>query len=253
MRVDWKVYFVFILFTCLLSWVVNFLTKETMLESPKTRVRIVCISDTHNMHRNLVVPDGDILIHSGDMTDRGSVQELQDVNEWLGTLPHRYKIVVPGNMDIGLEQYPERRNIFTNAILLIDQSFHIQLNPNSENEKTIKMYGSPYTLEFVGAFQLYNFDQSREKWNSIPDDIDILVLHGPPLGILDVSSAGRRIGDENLLERIDQVRPKLVIFGHVHNSYGQRVLNGIHYVNAAQYSKFSGRNNIVPIVVDYEV
>ena len=63
--------------------------------------RIVCISDTHGLHRKVAVPGGDLLIHAGDFMRTGtSLEEIADFNGWLGEQPHPHKIVVAGNHDL---------------------------------------------------------------------------------------------------------------------------------------------------------
>lgn len=72
--------------------------------SGKDRVRVVCINDTHDLHRELAVPDGDVLIHAGYITFFNSIAKIRDFNDWLGELPHRYKVVIPGNHDRAFSQ-----------------------------------------------------------------------------------------------------------------------------------------------------
>src|SRR5664279_2929312 len=86
------------------------------------RVRIVCISDTHEWHRELALPDGDLLIHAGDFTFWNHTSKIRDFNEWLGELPHRHKVVIPGNHDRAFHKDPRTRAEITNAILLINES-----------------------------------------------------------------------------------------------------------------------------------
>lgn len=61
-------------------------------------IRVVCISDTHTLEW-IDVPDGDLLIHAGDLANDGSVREIQGTVDWLKTLPHRHKVVIAGNHD----------------------------------------------------------------------------------------------------------------------------------------------------------
>ena len=64
----------------------------------KQPIRVVCISDTHTLEW-IDVPDGDLLIHAGDLTNDGSVRDIQRAIDWLKTLPHRHKVVIAGNHD----------------------------------------------------------------------------------------------------------------------------------------------------------
>jgi predicted phosphohydrolase len=78
------------------------------------------MSDTHELHRELDVPDADILIHCGNFTMFSrSIKAVGDFNQWLGELPHRHKIVVPGNHELFLEADPKKRSLLTNAIILV--------------------------------------------------------------------------------------------------------------------------------------
>jgi len=86
----------------------------------------------------------------------------------------------------------------------------------------IKIWGSPYSPEFCGwAFSLKSEADSCEHWKNIPDDTDILITHGPPLGILDRCSNGHKAGDACLLKEVkERVKPKYHLFGHIHEAYG---------------------------------
>lgn len=73
----------------------------------KQMTRIVCISDTHGRHPRLKLPDGDILIHAGDFTERGEAYEVDPFLDWFEALPHPHKVFIAGNHDFYLEQHPE--------------------------------------------------------------------------------------------------------------------------------------------------
>jgi len=89
-------------------------------------MRIVLISDTHGLHRQLEVPSGDLLIHAGDFTFYSKPPSIvSDFNAWLGLLPHRHKIVTCGNHEFLLED-PRQRSAITNATLLIDSGVEIE-------------------------------------------------------------------------------------------------------------------------------
>jgi hypothetical protein len=95
-------------------------------------VRIVCISDTHELHRDFALPDGDLLIHAGDFTFWNHAAKIQDFNDWLGELPHRHKVVIPGNHDRAFNQNPQSRAMITNAVLL-PETYQWLLVPTQEN------------------------------------------------------------------------------------------------------------------------
>eukprot|EP00434_Breviolum_minutum_P001014 symbB.v1.2.000888.t2/scaffold51.1/size380723/7 len=108
-------------------------------------LRVVVMSDTHNKHQQLEVPEGDILIHCGDLTNRGSAPELQDVNAWLEELPHRHKLVICGNMDKRLESQPSKAARAKSVVTYLeDDAIEIE---------GLRFYASPFTPKFCGAFQ----------------------------------------------------------------------------------------------------
>eukprot|EP00670_Eutreptiella_braarudii_P027067 CAMPEP_0174385614 /NCGR_PEP_ID=MMETSP0811_2-20130205/126720_1 /TAXON_ID=73025 ORGANISM="Eutreptiella gymnastica-like, Strain CCMP1594" /NCGR_SAMPLE_ID=MMETSP0811_2 /ASSEMBLY_ACC=CAM_ASM_000667 /LENGTH=227 /DNA_ID=CAMNT_0015539995 /DNA_START=17 /DNA_END=697 /DNA_ORIENTATION=+ len=175
---------------------------------------IVCISDTHNEHQNLQVPDGDILIHAGDFTRFGRPEHLQDFNEWLGTLPHQHKIVVYGNHEQNSRL--EASRTLTNATFLEQGS--VTLQPWG-----LKVYGTQFCWPCKGI---------NPYWDQIEADTDVLVTHGPALGYVDGD-----VGCPALLQQIQKVRPRLVVSGHIHGAHGladgKGRASGTRFVNAA--------------------
>lgn len=191
---------------------------------------IVCLSDTHNRNEQIAVPDGDILIHAGDATGRGTIGEIVLFNEWFVGLPHRHKIFVAGNHDWLFET----SNRF--AQTLLDSSIHY-LQDSFVEIKKLKIYGSPWQPRFFDwAFNLTRGAELAEKWRSIPDDTEVLITHGPPFGILDEVSRPYWIentGCEELRKRVEQIRPRLHVFGHIHCGYGRAENFGVQFVNAS--------------------
>lgn len=189
---------------------------------PAQTIVVACISDTHNSQPN--VPEGDILLHAGDLTQSGSQSEIQATVDWLNTLPHEHKVVIAGNHDLLLD--PEFKNPkgtdctksrgteWGSVIYLKDSSVIL---PCSGGRK-LKIYGSPQSPRNGNwAFQ---FPRTYDVWrDAIPPDTDILITHGPPKGHLDLSSFGCGF----LLAEIWRLksRPRLHVFGHVHEGYGQ--------------------------------
>lgn len=189
--------------------------------------RIVCISDTHNCSGQIRVPDGDILIHSGDATLQGTIDEIVYFNEWFSNLPHAHKIFVAGNHDWLFETNPKSaRNLLDSAIIYLQDSF-IEI-------EGLKFYGSPWQPRFYDwAFNLSRGDEIAEKWKLIPNDTDILITHGPPNGILDETPAGDLAGCEELMKKVETVRPLLHVFGHIHLGYGKLEMSGVEFANAS--------------------
>ena len=92
-------------------------------------MRVICMSDTHGLHRNTKVPDGDVLVFAGDITSRGASYELVDFNEWLGELPHSHKIVVAGNHDWCFQN----DHVLSEKILGIDKEKSVVIFMSSGN------------------------------------------------------------------------------------------------------------------------
>jgi len=189
-------------------------------------IRLVAISDTHGLHRHLTIPDGDILVHAGDITGYGQVEQVADFNEWLGTLPHRHKIVIAGNHDFCFETQPvETAALLTNCIYLFDEAITLD---------GLYFYGTPWQPWFFDwAFNLRRGSEIRAKWELIPPETDVLITHGPPLGYGDLTSRGEYVGCADLLESVRQKRPKLHIFGHIHEGYGMTHNQHTTFINAS--------------------
>lgn len=194
-----------------------------------TTLKCVAISDTHNYHGAIDVPEADVIIHSGDATSRGYLHEIENFARWFGSLPHKHKIFVAGNHDIGFEARPEESQAAIRArgiTYLQDREITID---------GVKFYGSPWQPRFYDwAFNLDRGEPLRQVWSKIPDDVDVLITHGPPIHLLDVSSRGEPIGCEDLAARIRQVKPEFHVFGHNHYGYGMtRDKQGVTYINAS--------------------
>jgi len=197
-------------------------------------LRIVCVSDTHNCHEQIDLPDGDILIHAGDFTTSGTSEQVGSFNRWFSAQPHKHKVLIAGNHDWLFERNNEfaRRLIRSNVIYLQDSEVEIE---------GLRIYGSPWQPRFFDwAFNLDRGDEIARKWRLIPSDIDILVTHGPPNGILDTVPRKWGIeltGCEELRKRVEQIaalgRLKLHVFGHIHCGYGSHEEFGVRFVNAS--------------------
>ena len=208
--------------------------------------RIVCLSDTHDCHEQIIVPDGDILIHAGDATIRGTIDEIIFFNEWFAGLPHQRKIFVAGNHDWLFETNDRH------ARTLLDASIHY-LRDSSVEIENLKIYGSPWQPRFFDwTFNLTRGAELAEKWKMIPDDTDVLITHCPPFGILDEVPHRYSIentGCEELRKRVETIRPKLHIFGHIHCGYGTTERFGVRFVNASNCDESYDPAN-APIVID---
>ncbi len=190
-------------------------------------MKIVCISDTHNKHHDLDIPNGDIIIHAGDFTEAGSKAETMDFLTWFSGLPHQYKLFTPGNHDFFIEKNMGNleKIIPGNVILLIDTGIEIE---------NIKFWGSPVTPgDGMWAFNKSPGKQIDQHWKLIPPNIDFLITHSPPYKILDELNNKRHIGCEKLLKRIREINLPHHIFGHNHNGYGIIKREGTVFINAS--------------------
>jgi len=222
-------------------------------QGDKDNLRLVCISDTHCQAEKMLepVPEGDILIHAGDFTNYGRREEVEKFNTWLGTLPHRHKIVIAGNHEITFDRasfdniyakkkvfgenydpsdpkvsdFPNFQALLTNCIYLENSSIEVD---------GVKIHGSPHVpgIGHEWAF-FYKRNEVEKVWSCLPA-CDVLVTHGPPLGIGDERGSGARLGCPELLRQVvDNVKPTFHIYGHVHQDAGVRTAQETTFVNAA--------------------
>lgn len=206
-------------------------------------MKIIAISDSHGLHNQLDLPEGDVLIHAGDVSRSGTIGQLQEFNRWLGTLSFSNIILSPGNHDLVFERnITLAREIMTNCHVLLDEEIVID---------GIKFYGSPWQPFFYNwSFNLPRGKELADKWERIPDDTDVLITHGPPLGINDINFEGERCGCEDLLKRINVVRPKIHIFGHIHHGYGKVEISGVTFANVSVCDESYEPNN-KPTIIKY--
>jgi len=188
-------------------------------------VRVVVFGDTHEHHRDVAVPAGDLLIHVGDITRNSfSPRAVQDFDAWLRQLPHRHKIVIPGNHDYGLAD-PAWQRLITSAILLINNGVELM---------GLKIWGTPITPVDHGHFGGATAADREAQFRRIPDETNILISHGPPFGILDQEqSSSVPQGCNQLLAAVTRIRPSLHVFGHIHGAYGSREIRETLFVNCA--------------------
>jgi len=195
---------------------------------PERPIRVVCISDTHTL--KCKVPDGDLLIHAGDMTDKGNVKELQAAIDWLNSLPHKYKIAIAGNHDTYLD--PRSRETLTAeeqsgeldwGTVKYLQHDSVELHFPSQSRR-LRIYGAPQIPKCGPANFAFQYNKDDDAWaGAIPRNIDILVTHTPPKyhrDDLQLSS----VGCAHLLKEVWKVRPKLHVVGHIHAAAGRSYL-----------------------------
>jgi predicted phosphohydrolase len=191
-------------------------------------MRIVAVADTHLFHDELVVPDGDVFVHAGDMCQGGSLEELERAVRWIRALPHRTKVIIAGNHDFAFAEQPEEaRAMVEDFVYLQDSGWAID---------GVSFWGSPWQPEFNDwAFNLPRGEALAEKWALVPDRVDVLITHGPPRGIGDRGPVAGRLGCEDLLERVRVVKPRVHFFGHIHQDGGAWQHGETLFVNATTW------------------
>ena len=210
-------------------------------------MKITLISDTHAKHNQLKndLPGGDLLIHAGDFMSSGyEYTEAMNFFDWFDKINnYDTKIFIAGNHDRVMENDPEwARGILTGhktIDYLQDEELTMYFDgPNGDTpEDNIHIYGSPWQPEFYNwAFNLpRHSDEMKARWDAIPSNTDILVTHGPPFGYQDIPGGGRniRVGCEMLRYRVDEIKPKIHVFGHIHGSYGHYYNGHTHFFNSS--------------------
>jgi len=194
-------------------------------------MKVVIISDTHCQHDSIELPDGDILIHAGDSTYEGTIKQISSFGDWLKKQAKRFRhiLFIAGNHD----------DLFQNDRVL---AMSLTLAPNvyylEDSIKVIdgiRFYGSPWQPWYYDfAFQPPKGKSLKDKWDCIPDGTDVLITHGPPYGIRDLTDrTNEQVGDRDLLEAVQKIKPKIHIFGHIHEGYGIDYNTDTIFVNAS--------------------
>lgn len=199
-------------------------------------LKLVALSDTHNFHRKIKVPECDILIHTGDATGLGSKKEIIDFATWFENQSATHKIFSPGNHEKHFESFlPDSMLWFTencpSGKLLIHEYIEIE---------GLKCFFSPYTPEFFNwAFMKKRGEEIKKYWESIPSGLDILCTHGMPYQILDTvidwnTNKMIPVGCMDLRVELERIKPKIFIGGHLHMDGGTNIKMGeTTYYNAA--------------------
>jgi len=187
-------------------------------------MKIWHISDTHTYHDLLTVPAGiDMVIFSGDCSNPrdpyNNEPEVRGFIDWFSHLPIKHKVFVAGNHDTSIEGGLVTKDDFDRECVYYLENNHVTIDG-------IKIFGSPYTPTFGYG---WSFNKDRNKleriWCTIiDDDADIVVVHGPPRGMLDLSKDRNgnmeNCGDTSLMNKVTEVSPQLMLFGHIHNTRG---------------------------------
>ncbi len=191
-------------------------------------MKIVCISDTHDQHDDLILPKGDVLIHAGDVSSQGKQFQVESFLQWFANQPHTHKIFIAGNHDFFFERAPKEL-----IESLIPENV-VYLNDSGVTIEGVHFWGSPVQPWFYDwAFNRQRGVEILKHWELIPSETDVLITHGPPNGILDKTARGVKAGCVDLFKIIRRVRPKLFVCGHIHEAYGTEISMGTTFVNAS--------------------
>jgi len=224
-------------------------------------MKIWHISDTHTYHGLLDIPDNiDMVIFSGDCSNYRdpylNKPEVEDFLDWYESLPIKYKIFVAGNHDTSIERG------FINKLDFASKGI-IYLENNHTEIEGLKIWGSPITPTFGDWAFMKARHKTHELWQQIPDNTDIVIIHGPPANVLDLSynrlNQLEFCGDKALKKRLIDIKPKLVCFGHIHNcddiinagtmklSIRDTIYSNGSVVTDGKFGKLSSNGNIFEI------
>jgi predicted phosphodiesterase len=193
-------------------------------------IRVVCISDTHT--KTYSIPAGDVLIHAGDLTNAGSIPEIQAQIDWLASLPHKYKIAIAGNHDTYLDSRSRATLDKSDRAGELDwkgirylqhSSTTLRFDTGAGTVRKLAIYGAPQIPLCGGNNFAFQYPRGQDAWSdTIQSDTDILVTHTPPKYHLDLSNPS--LGCEWLLKEVWRIKPTLHVFGHVHAGAGRQTV-----------------------------
>lgn len=199
-------------------------------------MHIVFISDTHNRHGELIIPECDVLVHSGDYTSIGTPSEIISYFTWLCDQKQaKHKVFIEGNHDFHadptrpkrmFERFPNASTYeaFIEELVLWKDKFQENNIHRLLNSEVIidgvKFWGSPYTPAFHGWGFNSTSIKLEENWKQCPKDVDVLITHGPAYDRLDKCRSGDSAGDIWINELVREVKPYIHTFGHIHESAG---------------------------------
>ncbi len=194
------------------------------------KMKFVAISDTHGDHHHLTLPPGDVIIHAGDISANGKLEQVEDFIHWFDALDYPHKILIAGNHDWYLD---------THAALfakLLSTTSITYLNDSGVKIDGVSLWGSPITPVFFDwAFQREHGEAIASHWRLIPENTQILITHGPPHGIMDLvpenDGSLSNAGCKQLLKRVQAISPVVHLFGHIHEGFGEYRAGGTRFLN----------------------
>ena len=199
-------------------------------------LRVVCLSDTHGQHAQLIVPDGDILVHAGDFTLMGDEDDANSFGAWFGALPHKHKILVHGNHEANAPWAKQTRSLVPSATFLQGSSIDLA-HPLAADRPPVVVHGTSW---------FWPMKSRNPHYEAVTAPCDVLVCHSPCAGRVDGG-----VGCGELLRLARRLRPRLVVSGHIHTAHGVVERDGgIVFVNAANASEGHAQMGWSPVVVD---
>lgn len=202
-------------------------------DEEKEKMILDIISDLHGYFPKL--EGGDILIVAGDLTAQDTWKQREVFLEWLNGQNYKKKVFITGNHDYVFQYFDKEDSLnYPSVNYLCDSGTEFE---------GLKIWGSPWTTKFLDqnpramAFVVDTDEELNKKWKLIPSDIDLLVTHSPPYGILDkiTKKGDPHVGFLSLRHHvICRIKPKIHAFGHVHEYGGKSRDFGItNFVNAS--------------------
>ncbi|KAH9233862.1 hypothetical protein K456DRAFT_53378 [Colletotrichum gloeosporioides 23] len=221
---------------------------------PEIKTRVLIISDTHgasSLPGSQPLPPVDVAIHCGDLTEESKLIEFQNAITLMKSINAPLKIMIAGNHDWTLDipifkskiaeipppvdmalvhaeygTFNQARDLLlsssaTDITFLQHQGTHRLTLPNGAR---FTLYASPFTPSTEDwAFQYDPREEASRQWD-VSDDVDVVVTHGPPHGVLDRTAGGERIGSAGLFAAVRRAKPRLHCFGHVHRGWGAKLV-----------------------------
>ncbi len=245
-------------------------------------MKIACISDLHGRHKQWYkrlkleykndLDTADAIVVAGDVTNIGEINRAKEFLKWLDKQPAKNKILIAGNhdfcfdtdyrayTDIGKARHSDKEIHNTDRDIrnfMKDYPSIIYLNDSGCIIDGVEFWGSPVTVWFHDwAFNREAGYDIKQTWDKIPESTDVLITHGPPKTILsEVFNYGdgtvTDVGDDELLKAVYRVEPKCHVFGHIHEMYGTKVVDGIGFINACSLNDSYAPIN-PPIIIEVE-
>lgn len=196
---------------------------------------MVAISDVHGKWKKLKIPSCDLLISAGDYSFQGEPHMVRDFHAWLNEQDAGHIISVQGNHETWVEKNWDQAKAIAleacPAVHFIDEGL-IEI----EGKKIWCSAVTPWFYDW--AWNVQRGPDIKRHWDKIPNDVNMIVTHGPAYGILDVVPAADgsprgRVGCQDLLDAIRRIKPDIHICGHIHHSYGQEHIDGTSFYNVS--------------------